>query len=81
MSRLIAITRVKIEKMSWVCGPLNFLPKSSPISNPPNAASANGAATNILRLPEAAEKIAPPPVTMARTPSEVAAIDLIGKSV
>ena len=73
--------RVKIEKMSWVCGPLNFLPSSSPINSPAKAASAKGAATKIFKLPLTAENIAPPPVMIASTPSEVATMDLIGKSV
>jgi len=74
------MTKVKIEKMSWVCGPLNLLPRSNPINSPPRAAIAKGVATMIFKLPLTAEKIAPPPVMMASTPSEVATMDsLVGR--
>ena len=52
-----------------------------PMSRPPKAPRANGAAIKRWRVPDSAENTAPPPDTMASTPKEVATIDCAERSV
>ena len=73
--------RVKIAKICCTRGPLIFFSKYFPNKRPSKEPIENGTAIGMLRVPDAREMKAPPAETIASTPSEVATIDFMGRSV
>ena len=77
----MATKKVNIENICCTLAPVIFFSKNFPIKSPASAPPEKGRAIATFKLPAAKEIIAPPEDTIARTPSEVATIDFIGKSV
>ena len=79
--KLSATTKVVIANNCCSFGPLSFLPIDLPSSKPASVPMEKGAAISKSKLPATTENNVPPLATIAKTPSEVATIDLVGKTV
>ena len=79
--RLSATKKVNTENICWALCPLMFFSRILPIKSPMRDPIANGPAIDVFKIPVASEIDAAPADTIAKTPSEVATIAFMGKSV